>query len=33
MTWWYNVARKTAETMVCTSIVFKALVLIILHYL
>jgi len=30
---WYTAARKTAETLVCTGIVFKALVLIILHYL
>ena len=30
---WYSAARKTAETMVCTSIVFKTLVLIILHFL
>jgi hypothetical protein len=30
---WYSAARKTAETFLCTSIVFKALVLIILHFL
>jgi hypothetical protein len=30
---WYRAARKAAETIVCTGIVFKALVLIILHYL
>ena len=30
---WYMAARKAAETILCTSIVFKALVLIILHYL
>ena len=29
----YHAARKAAETIVCTGIVFKALVLIILHYL